>query len=99
MKKYYVYIMSSHSRVLYIGVTNSLRRRSFEHQQGLIDGFSKKYRTKYLVYFEDYSDIDVALTREKQLKKWSRKKKIVLIKQLNPDWDDLSKKFGFSVIK
>lgn len=95
MKKYYVYIMSSYKRVLYIGVTNSLRRRSFEHQQGLIDGFSKKYQTKILIYSEEYNDINTALAREKQLKNWSRKKKIVLIKQLNPDWDDLSKKFGF----
>lgn len=95
MKKYFVYIMGSHNRVLYIGVTNSLRRRSFEHQQGLIDSFSKKYQIKFLVYFEEHNDVNVALAREKQLKNWSRKKKIILIKQLNQNWDDLSKKFGF----
>ncbi|MEK7597927.1 MAG: GIY-YIG nuclease family protein [Patescibacteria group bacterium] len=87
---YFIYIISSYSGVLYIGVTNNLRRRIYEHKNELVEGFSKKYKCKKLVYFEEYQDINLAIAREKQLKNWNRKKKEWLIKQLNPDFKDLS---------
>ena len=86
---YYVYIMSSFSKVLYIGVTNDLQRRVDEHKQGIFKGFSKKYKTKKLVYYEHTNNIEGAIEREKQLKKWRREKKINLIEKINPKWDDL----------
>lgn len=85
--------MTSISRVLYLGVTNNIERRTFEHKKGFVEGFSKKYKCKKLVYFEEYKDIKEAITREKQLKKWNRKKKMLLIEKVNPDWLDLSAKF------
>ncbi|OIO18612.1 MAG: excinuclease ABC subunit C [Candidatus Magasanikbacteria bacterium CG_4_10_14_0_8_um_filter_32_14] len=87
---YYVYIMMSISGVLYIGVTNSLRRRITEHKNGLVDGFTKTYQCKKIVYFEQYSVIDDAIRREKQLKNWRREWKINLIKEKNRYFDDLS---------
>jgi len=87
---YFIYIMSSYSGVLYIGVTNNLQRRAYEHKQELVEGFSKKYKCNKLVYFEEYKDIKQAIEREKQLKRWNRKKKEWLIKKLNPDFKDLS---------
>ena len=88
-KEYYVYILSSISGVLYIGVTNNLKRRVWEHKQGLIDGFTKKYHVKKLVYYEVTSDVQVAIEREKQFKKWRREKKIALIESMNLLWKDL----------
>ncbi len=89
---YYVYILSNQfNSVLYIGVTNNLSRRLYEHKSSLIDGFTKKYRVHKLVYFESCHDVKDAIAREKQLKKWSREKKEELIRQINPDWSDLSK--------
>lgn len=90
MKQYYVYIMSSYSRVLYIGVTNNLGRRVAEHKEGVICGFTQKYKIRFLVYYEIINNIWNAINREKQLKKWRREKKIRLIKSVNPKWDDLS---------
>ena len=90
MKEYYVYIMESFSGVLYIGMTNNLIRRVYEHQNELIDGFSKKYKCKKLVYFESSVDVNSIIAREKQIKKWSRIKKLNLIKTKNPDMKDLS---------
>ena len=90
MKEYYVYIMSSYSYVIYTGVTNDLERRVFEHQNKLVNGFSKKYNTNSLVYFETTDDIAAAIEREKQIKGWTRKKKMALILEANPDWRDLS---------
>lgn len=90
MKQYYVYIMSSYSKVLYIGVTNNLTRRVMEHKEGTIEGFTKKYKVKFLVYYEVSDYILNALNREKQLKKRRREKKIRLVKSVNPRWDDLS---------
>ncbi len=81
---FYVYITASPTGTLYIGMTNDLIRRIAEHKEGKIEGFSKKYSCKKLVYYEHYSDIYVAINREKQLKKWNRKKKENLIKTLNP---------------
>lgn len=91
--QYYVYILASESGTLYIGVTNNLERRISEHKQDLIDGFTKKYGCHRLVYYEDYQDVNQAIMREKQLKKWNRDKKEYLIKTLNPRWEDLSKEW------
>jgi putative endonuclease len=90
---YYVYIIASYRRVLYTGVTNNLERRVYEHKHGLVPGFTSKYRVNRLVYFEETSEIYVALEREKQIKGWLRSKKIALIEQTNPNWLDLSAEF------
>ena len=92
--QYYVYILTNKSnRVLYIGVTNNLQRRVYEHKEKLIEGFTSKYNVNKLVYYENTVDIKVAIEREKTLKKWARKKKEWLIEQYNPDWRDLSLDF------
>ena len=85
---YYVYIVTNISKnVLYLGVTNSLVRRINEHFAGQIEGFTKKYNCKYLVYYEHYDDINMAITREKQIKKWGEVKKNKLNEKLNPGWN------------
>ncbi|MCB0198070.1 MAG: GIY-YIG nuclease family protein [Anaerolineae bacterium] len=89
-KHYYVYMMTSPSGTLYIGMTNNLQRRVYEHKHGLIEGFTKKYNVTRLVYFEETSDVHAALHREKQIKKWRRSKKLDLITASNPKWQDLS---------
>src|SRR3989344_8083006 len=90
MKSYYVYILASKKNgTLYIGVTNNLIRRVHEHKHGLRRGFTKEYSLVNLVYFEITSDINVGITREKQLKKWNRAWKINLIEKENPNWRDL----------
>ena len=90
-KQYYIYFMMSNNYgALYIGVTNDLERRVTEHKSGLIPGFTQKYCCTNLVYFEVYSDVNEALAREKQLKKWTRAKKETLIKTMNPYYKDLS---------
>ncbi|MBI4287751.1 MAG: GIY-YIG nuclease family protein [Chloroflexi bacterium] len=88
--QYYVYIMSNVSKTLYIGVTNDLERRVDEHKQKLTEGFTKKYNLTMLVYYEETNDIYEAITREKQLKGWLRRRKIALIESVNPEWKDLS---------
>ncbi len=90
MNQYYVYIMTNGVRTLYIGVTNDLMRRVFEHKEKLVEGFTKKYNITMLVYYETASDIQVAIAREKQLKNWRRSKKIALIESSNPQWKDFS---------
>jgi putative endonuclease len=90
MKNYYVYILTNEARTLYIGVTNDLERRLYEHKNKLIEGFTKKYNLTKLVYYETTTDIRDAIAREKQLKGWLRIKKITLIEESNPGWDDLS---------
>ncbi|HNB41690.1 MAG TPA: GIY-YIG nuclease family protein [Anaerolineales bacterium] len=90
MKTYYVYIMASKSRVLYTGVTNNLERRVYEHKNKLIEGFTNKYNVDRLVHYEETNDVNVAITREKQIKGWLRSKKIALIESANPQWKDLS---------
>jgi putative endonuclease len=85
----WVYIMSSHSRCVYIGVTSDLSRRVWEHKNGVFEGFTKKYKINQLVYHELFHDIESAIAREKQLKGWSRAKKIALIEKMNPRWEDL----------
>ena len=90
--QYYIYILANKSnKVLYIGVTNYLARRVYEHKEKIVEGFTQKYNVNKLVYFEETNEICVALEREKQLKKWSRKKKDWLITQNNPNWLDWSK--------
>ncbi|MBA4421392.1 MAG: endonuclease [Anaerolinea sp.] len=91
MPSYFVYILASKSRVLYIGVTNDLMRRMYEHKNKLVAGFTARYNVDRLVYCEDTANILDAIAREKQLKGWLRIKKIKLIESINPGWDDLSK--------
>ena len=91
MRNYYVYILASQRNgTLYIGVTNDLIRRVYEHKNGLVEGFTKKYNVKNLIYYEATTDVNGALQREKQLKKWNRKWKLDLIESENPNWKDLS---------
>ncbi len=89
-KAYYIYILTNFTNTtLYIGVTNNLERRVEEHKQSLAKGFSEKYHLKKLIYFEEYPNINEAITREKQLKNWHREWKINLIKSVNPNLEDL----------
>ena len=88
---YFVYILANwDDSVLCIGVTGNLPRRLYEHRNGLVDGFTKKYNVHKLVYYEDTTDVYSAISREKQLKKWRREKKNQLIEMMNPQWRDLS---------
>ena len=88
---YYIYILTNQfNTVFYVGVTDNIIKRSFEHRVGLLEGFTKKYRVKKLVYLEEYNDINQAIAREKQLKNWHRDWKIALIKKINPNFIDLS---------
>ena len=87
--QYYVYIMASKSGVIYVGVTNNLIKRAYEHKEGLIDGFTEKYKVKHLVYYEVSKDVNSAIAREKQIKNWSRAKKEKLINFMNSQWEDL----------
>lgn len=93
MKRYYVYIMNSPKGTLYTGITSNLEQRVLEHKQKSIDGFTKKYNVTRLAYYEETSDVQSALAREKEIKKWRRSKKIALIKSLNPKWQDLSERW------
>ena len=86
----YVYIIASKKNgTIYIGVTNNLQFRIYQHKQGLADSFTKEYDVKLLVYFEDYPTIEEAIAREKQLKHWNRGWKLKLIEKRNPNWEDL----------
>jgi putative endonuclease len=90
MKKYFVYILANRVHgTLYIGVTSGLLKRIYQHKHDLTSGFSKKYKTHLLVYYEVCDDVYVAITREKQIKKWKRAWKIKLIESINPEWKDL----------
>jgi len=86
---YYVYIVSSINKVIYIGVTNNLIKRVEEHKEEVYKGFSERYKIKKLVYYEWFTDINIAIKREKQLKNWRREKKIILIEKENKEWKDL----------
>ena len=89
-KTYYVYILASGlNGTLYIGVTNDLIRRVYEHKNDVVPGFTKTYKVHSLVYFEETNDIRAAIEREKQLKKWRREWKLDLIEKDNPQWEDL----------
>ena len=87
---YWVYILASRSRVLYIGVTSNMPRRLAQHRAGGVNAFTAKYHVDRLVYCEETGDVHSALKREKQLKGWRRMKKLDLIESVNPDWNDLS---------
>lgn len=90
---YYVYLLTNwNNSVMYIGVTNDLRRRVYEHQNKLVKGFTEKYNVNKLVYYEQTNDVITAPTREKEIKKWRREKKNSLVISGNPEWNDLSKK-------
>ena len=90
MKPYFVYIMTNKKNgILYVGVTNNLLRRVYEHKNNMIIGFTSRYNLHYLVYYETVEDINSAIKREKQLKAWNRDWKIKLIEKNNPDWRDL----------
>ena len=88
---YYVYVMTNKPRgVLYIGVTNNIIRRCYEHKIGDIDGFTRRYKLKKLVYVEEFERVEEAIKREKQFKNWHREWKINQIESVNPEWVDLS---------
>jgi len=90
---YYVYLLANRSnQLVYVGVTNDLMRRVFEHREKKIKGFTEKYNVTKLVYFEDTQDVRVAISREKEIKKWRREKKNRLIEAVNPGWEDLAEK-------
>lgn len=89
-KESWVYILASLSKVLYVGVTNDLSRRTHEHKIKAAKGFSAKYQVDRLVYYEQFANIEDAIAREKQLKNWTRQWKIELIESVNPYWEDLS---------
>ncbi|MBN8705366.1 MAG: GIY-YIG nuclease family protein [Bacteroidetes bacterium] len=91
MNNYYVYIMATQPNgTLYIGITNNLIRRVYDHKNETLDGFTKKYKVHLLVWFDSTNSVESAIIREKQLKKWNRQWKINLIESSNPDWKDLS---------
>jgi putative endonuclease len=91
--QHYVYIMASTSRVLYVGVTNDLHRRVWEHKEKRVGGFTRRYNVTRLVYYEETNDARVAIEREKQIKGWLRAKKVALIEAVNPGWGDLSEEW------
>ncbi len=88
---YYVYLLTNwNNKVMYVGVTNNLERRIYEHKNKLVKGFTEQYNVHRLVYYEETSDVNVALAREKEIKKWRREKKNNLVIAVNPGWKDLS---------
>ncbi len=90
MKRYYVYILASKKNgTLYIGVTSDIVKRISEHKQNFVDGFTKEYNVHALVYYEQNNEVEEAILREKQMKKWNRKWKMRLIEEKNPEWKDL----------
>ena len=96
-KKFYVYIMASRSLTLYTGITSDICRRALEHKSGEFDGFTKRYQITRLVYYETFRYVNNAIAREKQIKDWTRAKRIALIKGMNPTWQDLAEGWGEKV--
>lgn len=90
-QKYYVYILSNNSGTIYIGMTNNLERRIWQHKNKKGGNFTSKYSVHRLVYYEEYKYVNDAIAREKILKKWRRNKKIALVETINPIWEDLAK--------
>jgi len=90
-RRYFVYIMTNPSRTLYTGLTNSIRRRVREHKLKLTPGFAAQYNITRLVYHESFGDVRNAIEREKQIKAWTRAKRVALVESMNPKWDDLSR--------
>ena len=93
-KRYYVYIMASRSLTFYTGVTRDIYHRALQHRAGEIEGFSKKYHIDRLVYYETFKYVNNAIAREKQIKAWTRAKRLALIKTMNPAWQDLADGWG-----
>jgi len=94
---YFVYLLTNwNDKVMYVGMTNDLARRVYEHRTKAVPGFTAKYNVHKLVYFEDTSDVHAALAREKEIKKWRREKKNALVVQTNPQWRDLAGDLGLS---
>ena len=94
-RSYYVYLLTNwNNKVMYVGVTNDLAHRIYEHKSKLVPGFTEKYQVRKLVYFEETSDVEAALAREKEIKKWRREKKDALVIDRNPEWRDLSEELG-----
>ncbi|HOT19794.1 MAG TPA: GIY-YIG nuclease family protein [Spirochaetota bacterium] len=90
MNKYYIYMITNrNNNVLFIGVTNDLKRRVFEHREKLVEGFSSKYNCSKLVWYEQTNNIGSAILREKQMKKWKREYNNNIINEMNPEWNDL----------
>ena len=89
-RTYFVYILANHSRTIYVGVTNDLTRRLFQHRNGDARGFTRRYAIQRLVHVETASNPSDAIAREKQIKRWTRAKKVALIEEANPGWVDLS---------
>ena len=90
-RTYYVYLLTNwNNKVMYVGVTNNLKRRIYEHKKKLVKGFTEKYNLNKLVYFEETQDVTSAIAREKEIKKWRREKKNQLVNRMNPNWKDLS---------
>jgi len=96
-KRYYVYIMASRSLTLYTGVTGNLYARVLQHKASEIEGFTKKYHISRLVYYETFKYVNNAIAREKQIKAWTRAKRLALIKTMNPAWQDLAEGWGTAV--
>ncbi len=94
MREYFIYILASRSRTLYVGVTNGLHRRVDEHRRGIASAFTSRYRITRLVYAESTSEVQSAIAREKQIKSWNRARKIELIESVNPAWEDLAEGWG-----
>jgi putative endonuclease len=94
---YYCYIVASRSHNFYVGITSAIEQRVQQHKNGTFEGYSKKYNCNRLVWFERHPFVERAIAREKQLKGWSRMKKIALIEQMNPAWADLSAEWGTSI--
>jgi putative endonuclease len=92
--RYYVYILASKSRALYVGVTGDLRARVREHCKGTYSGFTSQYKIRRLVYYEQFAWVQDAIAREKQVKRWRRDKKVFLIELANPTWEDLAAEWG-----
>jgi putative endonuclease len=92
--KFWVYILSSRSGTLYVGITGFFDQRIHQHKYDSIEGFTKKYQCHRLVYYESYQDAEVAISREKQVKRWRREKKTALIEKTNPRWADLAENWG-----
>ena len=95
MGDYYVYIMTNEARTLYVGVTNDLERRVYEHKFGVQRGFTSRYKLTRLAFAESTSDVESAIAREKQIKGWLRSKKVALIEAVNPEWRDLAENWGY----
>ncbi|WP_319587777.1 GIY-YIG nuclease family protein [uncultured Desulfobulbus sp.] len=91
MPSFYIYLLTNqNNKVMYVGMTNNLKRRVYEHKTKQVAGFTEKYNVNRLVYFEETQDVLIAIAREKEIKKWRREKKNLLVVAVNPAWQDLS---------